>query len=315
MVGVVCYGALQFGSSMARACLARYCMRMLNDRLEVMKLGGNFQYCLPIGRGTYRIRPKIPVCHWYTTDPVVTNEVATKMDLKKARKSTNRKRLSVDELEPVIVKKLRKSTKKEKKVLDSPTDLDSHVAAPQDSQELDKKKKTRKSRKTKDKPTDDVIKKKRKRLSKTEKLQDSTSEDATTEGKKRKGRRKKVIVEEEKIGPFIPFEGIVDESHTFHNIDRHKLSEGRFYSLQSATENYLFPSVTTVLDNTMDSSSSFRLLVWRRNLIKLHGQKDFEMIAKNTLNSGANFHKVSATESRLSKLTITMWYALLYIDA
>lgn len=277
------------------ASLARYCMRIarLCNKLEVVKGRGNFQY--------YRTRP---VCYWYTTDLVLTNDtetatVATKLGQKKARKSTNKKSrvLSTDELEPAIEKKQRKSTKE-----GTLTFLDSHAAAPENGQKLDKKIKTRKSKKEKDKSTDDVVKKKRKRVSKAEKLQDSPSEDTATVDKKRKGRRKKVkdIVEEkpdEKLGPFIPFEGTVvssDVSHTFHSIDKHNLSEGRFYSLQSATENYLFPSVTTILDNTMDSSSSFRLLIWKHNLIKLHGKKDFETIAKDTLNSGANFHKVSA---------------------
>ena len=271
--------------------LARSCIRVAG----MLKGGGSLWYYL--GKGMHRARPKIPVCYcqyWYTTDSIVTND---ETPTKKARKSTSRKSrvLPMDELEPATGKKQKKAI--EEVVVHSPTVLNSDATALENCQELDLKvKKTRKSKKAKDKPTDDVVKRKKKRRSKAEKPEDSLSEDTVTVGK-RKGRGKKVTEEPtEIIGPFIPFEGTVvssDESHTFHSINRHNSSEGRFYSLQSTTENYLFPSVTTVLDNTMDNSSSFRLLHWKRNLIKLHGQKDFEMIAKNTMNSGANFHKVS----------------------
>lgn len=128
----------------------------------------------------------------------------------------------------------------------------------------------------------------------------------TAPEKKKKGRRKKKAEQSDEdiksllLGPFVPFEGSPEDSlgssesilHEILSVDRQDLPEGRFYHLKSSTDSFSFPSVTTILDNTMESSSYYRLLKWRLKLTGEHGAKGFDTIRKTTLNSGHNFHKV-----------------------
>ncbi len=108
------------------------------------------------------------------------------------------------------------------------------------------------------------------------------------------------IIKDLLLGPFVPFEGTPvnnnsvgeDLQNSGFSIDRQDLPEGRFYLLESSTDSFSFPSVTTILDNTMEGSSYYRLLRWRLKLTGEHGAKGFDTIRQNTLNSGRDFHKV-----------------------
>lgn len=141
------------------------------------------------------------------------------------------------------------------------------------------KKKKRKSRKSKAKEEDDV----------------TSSDKSTSDVPKKKRKSKKVLTDEEimdsLIGPFIPFEGdSSNKTNAGFCFERQDLPDGRFYRHQSSTNSYSFPSVTTVLDKTMDSS--YPLFLWKRKLTELHGKKGFDAIRNNTLKCGINFHKV-----------------------
>ena len=140
------------------------------------------------------------------------------------------------------------------------------------------------------------------------------------ETKKKRGRRKKSTEQSDEdiksllLGPFVPFEGSpVNSSGSSEGIlnqvlsmDRQDLPEGRFYHVKSSTDNFSFPSVTTILDNTMESSSYYRLLKWRLKLTGEHGAKGFDTIRKTTLNSGHNFHKVEPTILTARKLNLSL---------
>lgn len=98
------------------------------------------------------------------------------------------------------------------------------------------------------------------------------------------------------IGSFVPFEGTpvgpVEEENSQFSVDKQDIPEGRFYHLKSSTDSFSFPSVTTVLDNTIEGSSYYRLLKWRLKLTGEHGAKGFDAIRRTTLDSGHSFHKV-----------------------
>ena len=70
-------------------------------------------------------------------------------------------------------------------------------------------------------------------------------------------------------------------------------SEGRFYQVSSEGVSVLFPSVTTVLSNTVSKSQHYRLRSWRRGMIKEHGEAEFESIQQQTRDTGTHFHQVS----------------------
>lgn len=139
-------------------------------------------------------------------------------------------------------------------------------------------------------------KKKRKSRKSKAKEDDVTSSDkSTSDVPKKKRKSKKVLTDEEimdsLIGPFIPFEGdSSNKTNAGFCFERQDLPDGRFYRHQSSTNSYSFPSVTTVLDKTMDSS--YPLFLWKRKLTELHGKKGFDAIRNNTLKCGINFHKV-----------------------
>ena len=107
------------------------------------------------------------------------------------------------------------------------------------------------------------------------------------------------------LGQFIPFEGITEENLTYVDstscpelsenvsINSQETLEGRFYNLKSLTDDYCFPSVTTILEGTVAKNSYFQLFNWKRKMIKEHGEEGFDAIQRNTLRSGVNFHMVS----------------------
>lgn len=152
----------------------------------------------------------------------------------------------------------------------------------------DKKTRTRKSRKSTDESTADLSKQKKKKEKKSPDISDQELKDLL-------------------LGPFIPFEGTVKHINTadtksLHDgsfsIDRQDSLEGRCYHIKSSAghdmSTYSFPSVTTILQNTVEKGSYYRLLNWRRKLTAEHGMGGFDAIVKSTLKSGSNFHKVCA---------------------
>lgn len=160
--------------------------------------------------------------------------------------------------------------------------------------DTDKPKKTKKSRKSRTKHDSDVTS-----------IDKSTSDSQ----KKKKRRGRKVLSEEEildsLIGPFIPLEGIAEKSasdkafeHANLTLEKQDSPDGRFYHCQTSTSSYSFPSVTTVLDKT--GTKSYPLLIWKRKLVEEHGKDGFEVIRKNTLKAGSDFHKVRCTQTGCS---------------
>lgn len=81
-------------------------------------------------------------------------------------------------------------------------------------------------------------------------------------------------------------------SSSVRKIDTNK---GRYYQITTAKGEVCFPSVTTVLKHTMPKDFFFRLHNWKKSMIKEHGVKGFEVINRETRQSGTNFHLVSYT--------------------
>ena len=69
-------------------------------------------------------------------------------------------------------------------------------------------------------------------------------------------------------------------------------SSDRFYSISSAGASVVYPSVTTVLSNTITTPQYYRLRNWKRSMIKEYGKEEFENIQKQTVDTGTYFHKV-----------------------
>lgn len=116
--------------------------------------------------------------------------------------------------------------------------------------------------------------------------------------KRRKKTEEKAVAEDGESsysGPYVPFEGNKRNSSEV-SIDKQESSKaGRFYHISSADgSSYVFPSVTTILDKTIQGSSHYSLLNWRKKLTKEHGVEGFERIRNRTLQSGAEFHQVSS---------------------
>ena len=137
-------------------------------------------------------------------------------------------------------------------------------------------------------------------------------------GRKRKSKNTESITDSESpgiskqtlIGHFVPFEGTTKvltpdtnpfDTYGLHNglfsFDRQDSLEGRLYHIKPTDKRnksvYSFPSVTTILENTMENANYYRLLNWKRKLMAEHGTEGFDMIVKNTMKSGSDFHKVS----------------------
>lgn len=95
--------------------------------------------------------------------------------------------------------------------------------------------------------------------------------------------------------PFISFEGSSSDGDSVSSIDKEEdTTFDRVYHIQTSMGNHLsYPSVTTVLQKTVDSGSQFRLKQWKMKLTKEQGKEKFERYYKNILKTGINFHKVS----------------------
>lgn len=70
-------------------------------------------------------------------------------------------------------------------------------------------------------------------------------------------------------------------------------SEDRYYRISSAGVSVVYPSVTTVLRQTVTKGQYYMLRNWRRSMIKEHGEEEFESILKQIRNTGTHFHQVS----------------------
>lgn len=139
---------------------------------------------------------------------------------------------------------------------------------------------------------------------KSKKSKDSLTDESSGGVPKKKGRKKKQPLTDEEIMDslitFVPFEGIAEENsdvcgEPFCGADfafkKQDLPDGRFYHHFSSKNSFSFPSVTTVLDKTMEKSNSYLLTAWKRKLTELHGKEGFNTIRNNTLQSGTDFHK------------------------
>ena len=81
------------------------------------------------------------------------------------------------------------------------------------------------------------------------------------------------------------------DSSVVHKMDDCR-SEDRFYHVSSASASVVFPSVTTVLNNTVTKSQYYRLRNWKRSMIKEHGEEEFENIQQHIKDTGTHFHQV-----------------------
>lgn len=88
----------------------------------------------------------------------------------------------------------------------------------------------------------------------------------------------------------------INESYSADSLSVQRMddyrSEGRFYRILSAGATVLFPSVTTVLSNTPTRPQYYRLRNWKKNMIKQHGEEQFENIQQQTKDAGTLFHQV-----------------------
>lgn len=153
--------------------------------------------------------------------------------------------------------------------------------------------------------TEEQAKKKRKPRKLKSASEKSDPGQSPTPPKRKKTTKKEVLDppdQEVKNSPsYVPFEGITEdilnqktkELYDAKSFYKQNSPDGRFYHLNSSTATFSFPSVTTILAKTVEGSSHFRLLNWKRKLIKEHGQERFDKIRSDLLQSGSNFHKVS----------------------
>ena len=88
----------------------------------------------------------------------------------------------------------------------------------------------------------------------------------------------------------------INESYSADSLSVQRMddyrSEGRFYRILSAGASVLFPSVTTILSNTPTRPQYYRLRNWKKNMIKQHGEEQFENIQQQTKAAGTHFHQV-----------------------
>ena len=92
--------------------------------------------------------------------------------------------------------------------------------------------------------------------------------------------------------------------HSVVRMVNNNSSEGRFYQVSSEGASVFFPSVTTVLSNTVSKSQYYRLRNWKRSMIREHGEAEFESIQQQYRDTGTHFHQVSASH-------IYLWNSLL----
>ncbi len=104
------------------------------------------------------------------------------------------------------------------------------------------------------------------------------------------------------VQPYFPFEGVHPVNHhgnehlpprNHDTVERVDSSSGvRHYVIKSSEGSYHFPSVTTVLEATQPAEMYFRLLNWRKGLVKEHGETKSIDITQGIIQSGKDFHKV-----------------------
>lgn len=81
------------------------------------------------------------------------------------------------------------------------------------------------------------------------------------------------------------------DSSNIHVVDN-TLSADRFYRISSGGASVVYPSVTTILSNTITTPQYYRLRNWKRSMIKAYGEEGFQNIRKQTIDTGTHFHKV-----------------------
>ena len=94
--------------------------------------------------------------------------------------------------------------------------------------------------------------------------------------------------------PFVPFEGTNGQSEFVFKRRIKTARGGHFYNLETEISNHTFPSVTTILENTMEKKKASLLLGWNLKQIKMHGYTKHNNNIKKVLKTGSNFHKVSS---------------------
>lgn len=221
------------------------------------------------------------------TDVTMGEVSADSPKAKKSRKrpleSSNPTVADVDDVtrDESLAKKKKKVTRKKSQESPDPNDVTGDKFSA-DSQKIRKKRKLKKLLESED-PKD---------------VRDELSS-GSPKIKKKKRKKSDQDIQSLLLGPFIPFEGSGTDNLQSRTIafDRWDSPEGRFYHLQSSTISYSFPSVTTILDKTVEKGSDYGLKIWKQKLIEKHGQKGFDAIVKNTLKSGSDFHKVSVFTS------------------
>ena len=73
---------------------------------------------------------------------------------------------------------------------------------------------------------------------------------------------------------------------------------GRYYRISVGGETYDLPSVTSVLGDTRPRNSSFGLSVWRKSMIKEHGEEGYHRLRTERMQAGTTFHQVRERGSR-----------------
>ncbi len=131
----------------------------------------------------------------------------------------------------------------------------------------------------------------------------------STATKRKKSNTKAETIETEtesteviQVQPSFPFEGVLPVNHhgdenlpprNHDSVERIDSSSGvRHYVIKSSEGSYHFPSVTTVLEATQPADMYFRLLNWRKGLVKEHGESKSIDITQGIIQSGKDFHKV-----------------------
>ncbi len=101
--------------------------------------------------------------------------------------------------------------------------------------------------------------------------------------------------------PSFPLEGVQLINHhgddnipkNHPSVERVDSANGsRYYVIENSEGSFRFPSVTTILEATQPPDMYFRLLNWRKGLVKEHGESKSIDIAQGIKQSGKNFHKV-----------------------
>lgn len=291
---------------------ARACRRDIGKILLSSRVGGSSLFSHSFDRTC----PKPSTCLLHTTTVTAIYTSSSDNSEEKGKKIRQRKsklKSANGDDDPVPTSENSKEQVKTetKKNANGPASLDSSA-----SEETGKKRRIKSKLKKSVNGDDDPVpiatsNDKKTRTRKSRKRTDESTADLSKQKKKKKEKKSPDISDQELkdllLGPFIPFEGTVKHINTadtksLHDgsfsIDCQDSLEGRCYHIKSSAghdmSTYSFPSVTTILQNTVEKGSYYRLLNWRRKLTAEHGMGGFDAIVKSTLKSGSNFHKVCA---------------------